>query len=113
MFGFTEWSPSWEEVPEMLFIVLVYLWPIPILAYSVRGNRKKIKMALWCCECPLIVFTSYILWVAVNLSVLGPPDPPDIGAYLGLVAVVLFTATWIYELVMMIKSKKLMTSSFS
>ena len=81
--------------------LLCFIWPIPILIFQHRSNRKKLKFAVWLAEPLLIIGAfSYIDFSATFLAT------PAIGAYLMEGAYCIYGFAWMSELIIKVKNKR-------
>jgi len=79
--------------PDTWLNVLVFLWPLPLLAITARRRSGRFGFALWVAEPLLAVGSAYFIWRSATILV-----TPAIGAYLALSAMALYLLAWLVEL---------------
>ena len=82
--------------------VLVFLWPLPVLAITARRPSGRLTFAVWLAEPLLALGAAYIIWISA--SVLATPA---VGAYLGLSATALYLVAWLAELWGRVRARRL------
>jgi hypothetical protein len=73
--------------------LLVFLWPLPVLAYLWRGRAGRLKRLISMAEPLLAIGSAYAVW---NFSSLGTRAS---GAYLALGADAVYLSVWVGQVV--------------
>jgi hypothetical protein len=72
--------------------LLVFTWPLPVLAYLWRGTHRALKRLVWVAEPLLSAGSAYAVWTASSLGTRAA------GAYLALAANTIYLCAWVAEL---------------
>ena len=77
--------------PGSWLVVVVYLWPVPVLWYALRVRTPRAKRVLWALEAILVAGSTYVIVFASSNGRRAS------GAYLGLAALGLYAVAWLVE----------------
>jgi len=88
--------------PDTWLNVLVFLWPLPLLAITTRRPSGRVKFAVWVAEPLLVIGSAYVIWRSASILA-----TPAVGAYLGLAAMALYLLAWLVELWGRVRARRL------
>ncbi|MBA7660336.1 hypothetical protein ES703_68338 [subsurface metagenome] len=101
----TEYYYIWTEFEAKELgswvLIICFIWPIPIIIYKYRGQRKRVKQILWAVEPLLIIGTVY--YIAFSATFLSDPE---VGYYLAVTANGIYGIAWLWEAIIKCKYKR-------
>jgi hypothetical protein len=86
--------------------VLVFLWPLPLLAIAARHPAGRVRFAVWVAEPLLAVGSAYMIWLFASTLA-----TPAVGAYLGVTAMALYLLAWLVELWSRVRARRLQAAA--